>query len=312
MSFTKILVFNVNWLGDILFSFPALLALKNHYPESHLACIVPPQYKTLFQHQSCINEVIALSDRTLLDKYRLIRRLRKEKWDLGFLFHRSKTRARILKWSGVAKLLGDHSIIKKNNHKMEIFKDLLGQEGISNIPSYYEYKVVPKNISIPKPYIVFHPGSNWKPKQWPTQHFAILGEKLQKHFDVSIVITGLKKDKALALKIRSNLPNKIFNLTGETSLSDLVNVFHQSSLVVAGDTGPMHLAAASEAKVLALYGPSSPLLNGPKGKGEYKIIWKNPGCKTYPCTDSSCSHDTCLQNLSPDQVFSTIQDWNIL
>lgn len=303
----KILVFNVNWLGDILFSFPALLAIKNHYPSSHLACIVPPPYKDLFHGQSFIDEVIAFSDQTLLDKIRLVSYLRKQNWDISFLFHRSKTRARLLKWAGIPTRIGydvkhrSHllthaiSLSSQAQHKMDILRNLLIGFGISNVPSYYEYRVSPGMVSIPKPYIVFHPGSNWKPKQWPTPHFIALGKKLQKQYGVSLVITGSQKDKYSALVIQRELPDKTFDLTGKTTLPELANLFQQSQLVIAGDTGPMHLACASQAHVIALYGPTSPELNGPRGQKNFKVIWEKSN----------------LEKLTPEMVFSTLLNWNI-
>ncbi|OGP02501.1 MAG: hypothetical protein A2Z91_03835 [Deltaproteobacteria bacterium GWA2_38_16] len=302
----KIVVYNLNWLGDILFSIPNLKALKNHYPQCHLSCIVPPQYAQLLSHQPWVDQTLALSDKTILDKFRLWKILKKEHWDMGFLFHRSKTRARLLKWAGIPKRIGHntkgrthlltHAIESPNTslHKMDHLIHLLENFGIHPIQRHYEYHVTPMDTSsLPKPYMVFHPGSNWTPKRWPTAYFSELGNLLQKQFKVHIVITGLKEDKILAQNISQNLHEKPIDLTGKTSFPLLSNIFHEASCVIAGDTGPMHLAVACGAPVISLYGPTSPLLNGPRGLNNFKVIWEPAG----------------LKNLTPQKVFKEIAEW---
>ena len=312
-AYKNILVFNLNWLGDILFSLPSLEAIKTHYPNSHLACIVPHTYRNLLENKNCIDEVIAVSDKTLWSKYRLLRQLRQKKWDIGFLFHRSKTRARLFKWANVQERIGYDSKDRAHlltcsipfpsipQHKMDIMRSLLLSYGISHIKESYEYHAwqagTHTKFELPTPYVVFHPGSNWAPKRWPIRHFAQLGNELHTHYGASIVITGTKEDKILAQQMKPHLHQIPIDLTGQTSLEELAAICRHSLLVIAGDTGPMHLATASGAKVIALYGPTSPLLNGPRGpQTNFKVIWENP----------------CLENLTPQRVLTEIENWKIL
>ena len=324
-AYKNILVFNLNWLGDILFSLPSLEAIKSHYPNSHVACIIPPAYKALLENQRSLDEVIAVSDRTLLDKYRLLRRLKQKKWDIGFLFHRSKTRARLFKWAHVQERIGYDSNQRSHllthpipcpsapQHKMDLLRLLLLSYGISPVKETYEYHFSQHPLTpLPAPYVVFHPGSNWIPKRWPIAYFAQLGNKLSSRYGIPLVITGTSEDKVLAHRLKSLLHQLPIDLTGQTSLTHLASIFRRSSLVIAGDTGPMHLAVASGAPVIALYGPTSPLLNGPRGNDNFKVIWENPGCKTYPCWDKNCLHDSILERLSPQKVLTEIENWNIL
>lgn len=326
---TNIVVFNLNWLGDILFSIPNLRALKHHYQESHIACIIPMAYRNLLEGQPFIDEIIARDDRSISGKMKLLRHLRTRKWGIGFLFHRSKTRARIFKWGGVQERIGYDTnrrrklltvaISEPGNplHKMDYLTNLIKKFGIEPICDDYSFtpSAPLKEITLPKPYVVFHPGSNWKPKMWPSDYYAKLGDWLSKKYKTYIVITGTAHEQAIGDAIRSQMSSQYpppISLCGKTSLIELAHVLKNASWVVAGDTGPMHLASAVGAPLLALYGPTSPKLNGPRGKGATKIIWKNPGCKTYPCFDTSCLHDRCLNDLSPKDVFQSIQEWGIL
>lgn len=320
-----LVVFNLNWLGDILFSIPNLRALRHHYKESHIACIIPSAYRDLFEGQTFIDEIIAVNDRSPYEKIKLIRHLRSQRWDIGFLFHRSKTRARIFKWGGVRERIGyntrrrskllttaipepNHSI-----HKMDYLLGLIKNYGIEPVCNDYSFVPPFQDIQILRPYVVFHPGSNWEPKKWPINYYARLGDRLSQKFEMNIVITGVHSEKSsLGSMLESQMKQKCVNLCGKTNLVELANILKNASLVVAGDTGPMHLASAVGAPLLPLYGPTSPELNGPRGRGNVKIIWKNPGCKTYPCADKSCPHEHCLNDLSSEEVFQTIDNWGIL
>ena len=310
----NIIVYNMNWLGDILFSLPSLEALKKTYPHSHLACVVPHGYDDLLEPVA--DEVIAISDTGLWGKLETLFRIRKTRWDIGFLFHRSKSRAQILKLARVKKRIGyaaknrEHLLTTSYPeppqaiHKMDYITQLLTAYGIKNIPQTYRYSAPKLTLPLPKPYVVFHPGSNWEPKRWPTTHYAELGNLLST--DRSVVITGTSQDHPLAKDIKMRMKRSIIDLTGQTTLKELSSVCREASVVIAGDTGPMHLAAASGAHVIALYGPTSPELNGPRNQEKSKVIWENPGCKSYPCHDIHCKHDLSLSKISPQRVYEKI------
>src|SRR3989344_4365987 len=133
----NILVYNMNWLGDILFSFPSLEAIKKTFPNAHLACIVPKGHDDLLENQSGVDEVIAISDKGLWGKLNTTFHLRKKTWDMGFLFHRSTSRARILKFSKVKERIGystknreklltsSYPEPSKSTHKMDYIRELL-------------------------------------------------------------------------------------------------------------------------------------------------------------------------------------------
>ncbi|MBI4040457.1 MAG: glycosyltransferase family 9 protein [Deltaproteobacteria bacterium] len=287
-----LVVFAPNWLGDILFITPALAALKSHFPKAHLACIVPQRFQELLQGQSYLDEIIALDDRSLFEKIKLLFHLRQKNWDLGILFHRSKTRARLFQWANIRERWGyatNHRTCLltraisepiSSHHKMDHWLYLLHELGILTPHATYVYqspasKFTPMD-SVKKPYIVFHPGSNWKPKRWPTTYFAKLGTRLQKLHPYEIVISGSHHEKYLAREIQKYLKGAVVDLTGRTSLSQLAAIFLNAHYIIAGDTGPMHLASALGARVIALYGPTSPTLNGPRHPHS-KVIYETSG-----------------------------------
>jgi len=92
----KILVVNVNWIGDVLFSTPAIRALRKHYPYAHIACMVVPRCREVLELNPNINEMIIYDEKGeykgLTGKMRLISALKARSFDTVYLFHRSLTR----------------------------------------------------------------------------------------------------------------------------------------------------------------------------------------------------------------------------
>jgi ADP-heptose:LPS heptosyltransferase len=88
---------------------------------------------------------------------------------------------------------------------------------------------------------------------------------------------------------------------GDTSLKQLGALFESASLVVANDTGSMHIAVSVGAPVIALFGPTDPEITGPYGEGSYRVITKQESCDV-PCYDLLCKNNRCMAAISVDDV----------
>ena len=126
-----------------------------------------------------------------------------------------------------------------------------------------------KNFA-PQSFLAFHPGSAWMGKRWPESHWAELIDRCLET-GWRIVLTGSKEESPVAQKILEKLseknPSCLLNCVGTTTLMSLATILSQAKLLVTGDTVAMHLAAAQETPVLALFGASNPIETGPYGKG---------------------------------------------
>ena len=94
---------------------------------------------------------------------------------------------------------------------------------------------------------------------------------------------------------------------GRTDLKEAGALFERSSLVIANDTGTMHLAVAMKAKTIALFGPTSPEITGPYGEGSYKVIFKNDTCDV-PCYDFTCSDNRCMAAIKVEDVLKQAEE----
>jgi heptosyltransferase I len=144
------------------------------------------------------------------------------------------------------------------------------------------------------PYAVLLPGTNWATKRWPVEKFAALAPKLSERFSLETVVAGGPDDAALGERI----PGAI-NLAGRTTLRQLVVLLQRAELVIANDSGPMHIASALGRPLVTLFGPTNPVRTGPFGRQDSVLRLDIP-CS--PCYSRRCSHQSCLQWLEVDSV----------
>src|SRR4030042_6140538 len=106
----KILVFNVNWLGDVLFSTATIRNLRYNFPDSFIACIIPRRCYQVLESNPHLDEIIIYDEKgehkSLLGKLRFIRYLRRIRFDTVFLLHRSFSRALITALAGIPERIG--------------------------------------------------------------------------------------------------------------------------------------------------------------------------------------------------------------
>ncbi|RTL45931.1 MAG: glycosyltransferase family 9 protein [Candidatus Melainabacteria bacterium] len=172
--------------------------------------------------------------------------------------------------------------------------------------SRFTNKVGPINI-------ILIPGTTWVTKIWPNSKWIELGEKLADQYPCRLVLVGgpaeVQSNYAIAAGIEAKRPEQmVLNLTGQTSLLDLISVFRRSALVIGADTGPLHLAAATGyPKVVGVFGSTPAKRNGPYGK-QCKTVHLSLECQ--PCYSKTCKYGTvaCLTDLDSSKVFEAALD----
>lgn len=326
----RILIANVNWIGDVIFSTPFIKTVRNAYPDGYIACLLHPRCVDVLKDNPCVDEIIVYDEegahRSLLGKLKLIACLRKKGFDTAFILHRSFTKALLTFLAGAKERIGYPTkrrgvfltrtveMPDEEVHKVEYFLNLARACGIAVKDIAYEFFIKDadrlkvgqllkeKGISDKDRFAVLCPGGNWTMKRWPRENFARLADMLIERLGVKVVLSGAKKDIALTEEIRKAMKNSCVALSGSTTLKELGALLERSSLVVANDTGPMHLAVAMKARTIALFGPTSPGLTGPYGKGDYSVIWKESGCDV-PCYDITCADNRCMAQITVQEVF---------
>ena len=335
MNQRNILIVNVNWIGDVIFSTPFINTVRRNYPESRIACLLHPRCFEVLKGNPRIDEIIIYDEegvhKSLIGKLKLIASLRKRGFDIAFMLHRSFTKALMVFLSGARERVGYPTksrgifltmpveIPDEEVHKVEYFLNLARAYGMDLPEVSYEFFITDADrrrirdllnesgIGDKDLLAILCPGGNWDPKRWPKEDFARLADMIIERLGAKVVISGARKDIALAGTIKGIMKNGPVILCGSTDLKGLGALMERSNLVVANDTGPMHIAVAMNANVIALFGPTSPKLTGPYGRGNYRIISKNEECEV-PCYDLTCTDNRCMSLITVEEVFNAAKE----
>lgn len=157
-----------------------------------------------------------------------------------------------------------------------------------------------------RPLVAINPVALWETKLWLNDRFASLGDRLVRDYGVDVVFTGGPGDREIIQSIRRTMSAPAADFSGHTTLPMLAVLYQRSALLVTTDTGPMHLATAVGARVLALFGPTAPWRTGPYGEG-HQVIRTAPPCS--PCFKRRCDvyRCRCMTDISVARVVDAVK-----
>jgi lipopolysaccharide heptosyltransferase II len=157
------------------------------------------------------------------------------------------------------------------------------------------------------PTIALHAGArNGQAKRWPARHWATLARRLANELGALVVLTGAPNEEPLARDIERMAGAPLLNLCGKTSLPELKALLAQADLVISGDSGPMHIACAVGAPVIALHGPTDPEISGPTAPDALVLrypVWCSPCYDASATAECRFGNPVCMKNLTPGAVF---------
>lgn len=158
-----------------------------------------------------------------------------------------------------------------------------------------------------RPIVAINPVALWETKLWKNHGFAALADRLAQELAVDVVFTGGPGDRAVIRRIGRRMTTSCVDLSGRTTLPMLAALYKRANLLVTTDTGPMHLAAAVDTPVVALFGPTAPWRTGPFGDG-HRVIRTAPACS--PCFKRQCDEHRCrcMTDIRVEMVFSCIRE----
>ena len=136
-------------------------------------------------------------------------------------------------------------------------------------------------------------------------------DSLMREQDAQVVLTGASGDLPLIESVTRRMQEHAINLAGKTSLPQLVALLQRADLVISGDSGPMHIAAAVGTPLIAIHGPTDPPLSGPVSPTATILrsaIWCSPCYNARDTADCRFFTTQCMKNILPAQVFEVVQD----
>lgn len=329
----RILIVNVNWLGDALFTTPFITLIDEAYPNAHIASLLVPRVAEVLEDNPNLDEIIIYDekgrDKGIFGKLSLVSQLKNKHFDTAFILRRSLTRTMMLVLSKIPNRIGYDNpksgflLTKKIKpsklpmHKVDYFLNLAYSIGIKGAVSDYTLSIKEDDECYIDNFLKaegmrqgdilvgINPGANWPLKRWPYKNFASLISALDKRYNAKIIITGSKGDIELADKIISLSGIKPIVACGKTTIKQLAALFRRVRFVISNDSGPMHIAASQKTPIIALFGPTSPKLTGPYGTGRSIIIRKDIDCDV-PCYNLNCPENHCMKSITVEDVLDAV------
>ncbi|MBF0408228.1 MAG: lipopolysaccharide heptosyltransferase II [Candidatus Riflebacteria bacterium] len=337
----KILVIGLNWIGDVVMSFPALMSLQK------VDVLTRPHLTPLYSLCPAVNNVFQIDWGNFRNiKLSEIRKIQKHNYS-NILIFPSSFRAAILAFligrknrtgfSGeLRNILLTHAIDKpadfRKMHESELYKSLahsvISQEDKflqSAEPSVIKHAKtlsvssdtqLPKHLeNVQKEYIVIAPGAAFgAAKRWAPAKFAELALNLYKATGKQIITTGSNAEKQITSEVLSEIRKEYpgetsacIDLGGKTSLPELINLLLNASLLICNDSGTMHLGAVTGIPMVVAVGSTDMIRTGPLS--ENAIIVQGDSCSP-PCRKKVCQRGDshCMNSISADAMFKASQE----
>ncbi|MBF0121028.1 MAG: lipopolysaccharide heptosyltransferase I [Desulfobacterales bacterium] len=325
----NILIVKLSAIGDVIHTLPALNAIRKKYPNAHITWLVEEAaYPLIYGHPSIDRILLSKRKRWIKEKnikeiYKFIKKLRDTKYDIIIDFQAHlKGAALILLAKGVRKIGYDkgmehdeHSYIFLNervkpvsmeNHAIIRNLMLLEAIGIDSYEIEYNLPIPDNKINKSNPIIAINPIAKWDTKLWDNIKFACLADRLIEKYNADIIFTGGPEDhKEVNDIMRYMKKDKAHNFSGKTTLKTLAYLYKNADIVISTDTGPMHIAAAVNTPVVAIFGPTAPWRTGPYGKIN-RVVRAETKCS--PCFKRKCNTKECMAKITVEQVLEEV-DW---
>lgn len=338
----NILIIKLSAIGDVVHVLPSLEELRLLYPNAHITWLIEEDSQSLIRGHPLLDKVLvsrrkqwmknllkfARIRETLIELTVFMKDLRSRRYDLVIDFQRLFKSGIMVLFSGGKRKLGYKSFQEMSflfynetifedmgKHAVDRYLDFLRYLGAEtgkpkfNIPISYKDKKHIRDLF--QTYHIQHddlvisvsPIALWETKLWAEENFAHLCDRIIEEFNARVIFTGNRK-KEMITGIIAKMKYGAIDLSGKTNLRELACLYQNSDLVISTDSGPMHIAAAVQIPVVAIFGPTSYLRTGPYGEG-HGIVNKNLPCS--PCFKRKCKTGKCMKEITVHEVFEAVR-----
>jgi lipopolysaccharide heptosyltransferase II len=300
-NINRILVISLYKIGDVLFTTPAIRALKKRFPEAKLTVWVKSRGRAVLENNPHVDEILVFDNISVargfedinhLDiksRLKFVSELRAREFDLvvdlvgtfGTNIYSFLSRAPLrfgFDMHGLGFLLNKSTPIGQGRHLKQNYLDVIRTMGITPTNggdleiklSFSEKKFAEKftmdyNLSSDDFLVGIHPGAGWATKRWPPANFGQLANLLVEESYARIVLLVNKDEEKLVKEIVSLMKTKPIIMFGKLGLREMAAVISKCHLFLGNDTGPTYIAEALKIPVGIFFGPTNPVYSAPMG-----------------------------------------------
>ncbi len=317
-----------NWIGDFVMATALFKDIKTKYPKSKVTLFAKEPLNDLVKFDKNIDEVISFKKENISKE---IKKLKKNKYDLGILltnsfssawyFYRANIKTKIGYGCNLRSFFLNKKVEgfknRKSFHQITVYKKIikdLGMDFSEDKPKLHldaHEMQLAKKILLKKGYIegkkligINMSAAYGSSKCWPKEKFKQIAKILLENENNYVVFIGDNKSKDLINEICLDLPNRAINLAGKTNLRELMSIINLFDVFLTNDSGPMHIAAALDVFMVALFGSTSYVYTGPLSDNAV-VINKTVSCS--PCFKRQCPIDfKCMKEIKVLEVLGKI------
>lgn len=335
----RVLVREVNWLGDVVMSLPALGLIRRAWPGAHLSVLCKRELAGFFDGAGWIDEVIPYSIsrglRGYADTARIFSRIRAGRFDLAILLPESFSAALWVTLAGVRNRAGYATDLRgpllthksvpaadaARSHQMyrwlAMLRGTLAIEGDAGLPTIDVHEphratmrawLAARRQSPDRALIAIAPAAAYGPaKEWPPAYYSALIDLLGERFGAECVLIGAPGERPRCELVARGSRHRALVAAGETGVGELIALLSLCNGFAGNDSGCMHVAAALKIPTVAVFGSTDPSRTGPLGP-KTKVIYRGIECS--PCLARACrfGHYNCLTTIEAAEVATAIAD----
>lgn len=334
---SRLLVIGPSWVGDMVMAQALFSALKTQFPDSAIDVLAPAWSGPLLARMPQVNAAISMplghGELRLAARWRLAQTLRARGYRRALVLPNSFKSALIPLFAGIPVrtgwrgemrfgLLNDIRLLDKKRYPLMVqrFVALAYADRAALPEAMPRPQLTADRARLPdlykrlglradQPVLALCPGAEFGPaKRWPARHFAAVAQEyIERGWQVWLL--GSNNDRSVADQVIASLPtasqSRASNLAGRTELEDVIDLLAVAGAVVSNDSGLMHIAAALQRPLVAVYGSSSPAFTPPLGDN---VAVLSIAVDCGPCFKRECpqGHLKCLNDLRPQQVLDAL------
>jgi heptosyltransferase-2 len=338
----NILIRSTNWIGDAIMTTPAVRSIRHNFPEAKITLLALPWVADVFSVCPHIDQVFIYDKQGkhqgLRGKLRLAAELRQQNYDLTILLQNAIEAALITALARIPvrggyttdgrALLLTHRVRKhpeiKSKHQVHYYQEMLEGLGLERSENSLELfldptaeqeadalikEAVQGEEKADIPIIGLNPGAAYGPaKCWPAAKYAELAGQLAEKTGGLIVIFGTAADQEAAAEISAAAGDLMLDLTGKTTLAQALACIARCSVFVTNDSGLMHVAAALNTPLVAVFGSTDHIATGPYSE-QATVVRRSVECS--PCMKTHCpkGHFQCMEGITVQEVEQAALQW---
>jgi heptosyltransferase-1 len=324
---TRLLVVRLGSLGDLVHTLPAVSAIRRSAPDAAIDWLADAVHRDFLALVPIVTDIITLRDRTASAWLEARRELRPRRYDVALDFQGLLKSAALARLSGAKRVVGfdrhslrervaapfytERIVVGEGRHVIQKNLRLAASVGARSDTIEFPIATMPSAIANeflthhPGPYALVNPGAAWPNKQWPPDRLGTVARTLRDRHGLTPVVLWGPGEESPAAAVRSASGGSAV-VAPATGLVDLVALARGARLIVSGDTGPLHIAAALGVPAVALFGPTDAGRNGPWNPSDITLS-RYDTCDCH--YERRCRHDTgqwCLATIGVADVLAAI------